>query len=220
MVELAPQTYEPPICVQTELVGNLRVENHLAGLGAVFVNGVDGGAPDSALVFSGVSEGGTPDVPNGEVAYLGQSPVSVREDRLVVDVPKRRTPHIQGPPAPEVCLAHQNGQRAVRECAQRAGVLFGVRCHHSSNVRLMFRVGYQVPLPGCRIADGAEIVPRWRQGVCRAAVKAGASAAKSRVRSTAFEDVGVAETVPEAVTLPLPSARRGAQALTPIAVKQ
>ncbi|MCY4536165.1 MAG: 4-hydroxy-3-methylbut-2-enyl diphosphate reductase, partial [Bryobacterales bacterium] len=160
------------------------------------VIGTVGEAPGQTIVVSSPHEAESVQVPPGSVAYLTQTTLSLDEAESIIAVLKRRFPHIQAPPAKDICYATENRQIAVKQTAPKADLLLVVGSQNSSNSRRMVEVGQQRGLPGHLIDDEHEIVPEWLQNVRTVAVSAGASAPESlvgsvvgRLRSLGFKTV-------------------------------
>ncbi len=294
IVELALQTYGPPIYVRKEIVHNRFVVRDLASRGAIFVDSVDdapsgarlvysahgvapsvrraakerglrvidatcplvtkvhleavkfakshstillighrdhdevigtvGEAPERMIVVSTPEEAEAARVPEGNVAYLTQTTLSLDEAQSIISVLKRRFPHIQAPPAKDICYATENRQIAVKYVAPKADLLLVVGSQNSSNSRRMVEVGAQRGLPGYLIDDGGDIAPSWLENARHVAVSAGASAPESLVKSVVehlqrlgFRDVLEVDAIEENVHFPLPQELRRAQPLAQIA---
>ena len=190
------------------------------------VIGTVGEAPEQTIIVASPEEAEAVHVPEGDVAYLTQTTLSLDEAQSIIDVLKRRFPHIQAPPAKDICYATENRQIAVKHVAEKADLLLVVGSQNSSNSRRMVEVGAQRGLPGYLIDDETDIVPSWFENAGRVAVSAGASAPESLVKdvldhlhSMGFEDVEEVEAVEEDVHFPLPPELRGAQPLTQIAME-
>lgn len=186
--------------------------------------GTMGEAPDRTIIVSTPEEAETVEVPDGDLAYLTQTTLSLDEVDSILLVLKRRFPHIQGPPAKDICYATENRQTAVKVCADQADLLLVVGSQNSSNSQRMVEVGIDHGLPGHLIDDEADIEPAWLERVNRVAVSAGASAQESVVQSVVrhltdqgFGTVRELVTVEEDVHFPLPAELRGASPLVQIA---
>ena len=189
------------------------------------VIGTVGEAPEQTIIVSSPEEAESVQVPEGNVAYLTQTTLSLDEAQSIIDVLRRRFPHILSPPAKDICYATENRQIAVKHVAQKADLLLVVGSQNSSNSRRMVEVGAQRGLPGYLIDDETDIVPSWFENAERVAVSAGASAPESLVRvvldhlySMGFQDVQEVEAIEEDVHFPLPPELQQAQSLTQIAI--
>ena len=187
------------------------------------VIGTVGEAPDQTIVVSTPDEAETVQVPDGDVAYLTQTTLSLDEAQSIIDVLKRRFPHIEAPPAKDICYATENRQIAIKHIASNADVLLVVGSQNSSNSARMVEVGAQRGLPSYLIDDEEDIESAWIEAVRTVAVSAGASAPESlvkgvleRLQSMGFHDVIEVEAVEEDVHFPLPPELRHAQGLMQI----
>lgn len=190
------------------------------------VIGTVGEAPDQTIVVSTPEEAETVKVPNGSVAYLTQTTLSLDEAQSIIDVLKRRFPQIEAPPAKDICYATENRQVAVKHAASRADLLLIVGSQNSSNSMRMVEVGAQRGLPGYLIDDERDIAPAWLENVHNVAVSAGASAPEPLVqrvlehlRREGFRNVIEIEAVEEDVQFPLPPELRQAQELMQISIE-
>ncbi len=184
------------------------------------VIGTVGEAPDRTIVIASREEAETVQVPDGSLAYLTQTTLSVSEAASIIAVLRRRFPHIQGPPAQDICYATENRQRAVREISQHADLLLVVGSDNSSNSQRMVEVGHLAGLRGHLINDKNDIRDTWLDGIRHVAVSAGASAPEdlvqsvvSDLRSRGFDEVQEVEAVHEDVRFPLPPELRSTQRL-------
>lgn len=189
------------------------------------VIGTVGEAPDRTIVIPDVATAETVQVPDGDVAYLTQTTLSVTEAQSIIGVLRRRMPHIQGPPSQDICFATENRQRAVREIAPEADLLLVVGSENSSNSLRMVEVGEAAGMAGHLIDDESDIDPSWLEGIRNVALSAGASAPESHVmrvvrhlQEAGFQTVREVEAVREDVTFPVPPELRAVHPLTQIAV--
>ncbi len=188
------------------------------------VAGTVGEAPDQTIVVSSPEEAEIVQVGEGNVAYLTQTTLSLDEAQSIIDVLKRRFPHIEAPPAKDICYATENRQIAIKHVAAKADLLLVVGSQNSSNSQRMVEVGAQRGLPGYLIDDERDIAPSWLENARKIAVSAGASAPESlvknvleRLQAMGFRNVVEVEAVEEDVHFPLPPELRHAQPLTQIA---
>lgn len=188
------------------------------------VIGTVGEAPEDTIVVSTPQEAETVEVPPGPVAFLTQTTLSLDEADAIEAVLRRRFPHIQAPPAKDICYATENRQRAIKSVAADADLLLVVGSKNSSNSQRMVEVGQGCGLKGYLIDDEGDIAASWLSTARRVAVSAGASAPESLVRrvvrylqQAGFASVQEREIVEENVHFPLPPELRGAQQLMQIA---
>lgn len=190
------------------------------------VIGTVGEAPDQTIVVSTPDEAETVQVPDGDIAYLTQTTLSLDEAQSIIDVLKRRFPQIKGPPAKDICYATENRQIAIKQTAPEADVLLVVGSQNSSNSARMVEVGAQRGLPSYLIDDQEDIEPAWIETARTVAVSAGASAPESlvkrvleRLQGMGFRDVIEVEAVEENVHFPLPPELQQAQNLMQISIE-
>ncbi len=115
------------------------------------------------------------------VAYVtqtthSQSDIAGIRERLV-----QKFPAIRGPRS-NVCYATQNRQNAVKELAQKAGILLVVGSKTSSNSNRLREVGVRAGMTGYLIDDETDIRSEWLEGQASVGVTAGASAPERLVR--------------------------------------
>ncbi len=295
IVELALETFGPPIYVRKEIVHNIHVVRELASKGAIFIDelsgvpigrrliysahgvapavreeaekrqlqvidatcplvtkvhleairfakahntillighrdhdevvGTMGEAPDRTIVVSCSEEAEQVEIPGHDVAYLTQTTLSLDEVESIISVLQRRFPHIQAPPAQDICYATENRQRAVKSVAPKADLLLVVGSQNSSNSKRLVEVGEHSGLPGHLIDNEQNISASWFEGVQNVAVTAGASVPEQLVqgvvqhlRNFGFHNVKNVEVIPENVFFPLPSVLKSDQPLTQIAM--
>ncbi len=187
------------------------------------VIGTFGEAPDNTIVVSSPPDAETVEVPPGSLAYLTQTTLSVDEAQSIISVLERRFPHIQGPPAKDICYATENRQQAVKRVASQADLLLIVGSKNSSNSQRLVEVGRQAGMASHLIDDERDIAPSWLQSSRNIAVSAGASAPESVVQQVirflqrnGYPTVRDFDVLEENVHFPLPAELRGIQPLTQI----
>src|SRR5262249_42034388 len=116
------------------------------------------------------------------ICYLTQTTLSLDETRGIMARLKQRFPHIEGPPAQDICYATENRQLAVKAVAPACQALLVVGSQNSSNSRRLVEVCQQAGVPAYLIDDESEVKPEWVRGVSTIAVTAGASAPENLVR--------------------------------------
>ena len=191
------------------------------------VIGTMGEAPDRTIIVSSPEEAAKVQIPDGSVAYLTQTTLSIDEAAAIIRVLRSRFPTIEAPPAKDICYATENRQRAIKEVAPRADLLLVVGSQNSSNSRRMVEVGIGSGVPGHLINDEREIRDEWLAEASCIAVSAGASAPELLVQrvvgflvAKGFGNTQEVESVPENVHVPLPRELRSRQQLTHIAAYQ
>ncbi len=182
--------------------------------------GTLGEAPDRTIVVSSPEQAETVEVPEGDLAYLTQTTLSLDEAGVIIGVLKRRFPHIKEPPAKDICYATENRQQAVKGAADSADYLLVVGSDSSSNSKRLVEVGTLAGMPGQLIEGPESIEPEWLEGIRTVAVSAGASAPDvlveavvDRLRELGFDNLREFDFLKEDVYFPLPRELRSASQL-------
>src|ERR1700723_2540420 len=146
------------------------------------------------------------------VRYLTQTTLSLDETREIIARLKVRFPHIQGPPAQDICYATENRQMAVKGVSEHCDLLLVVGSQNSSNAKRLVGVGEIFGVPSTLVNERRDIDITWLDGVKNVAVTAGASAPDYLVqelveflREHGFHDMEEIELVEEDVRFSLPS---------------
>jgi 4-hydroxy-3-methylbut-2-enyl diphosphate reductase len=109
------------------------------------------------------------------ITYLTQTTLATDETADIVDALRARYPHVEGPPASDICYATQNRQDAVRALAPDCDVLLVVGSTNSSNAARLREVARRL---GCRaeqLEDAGELELAWLARSPVIGVTAGAS---------------------------------------------
>jgi 4-hydroxy-3-methylbut-2-enyl diphosphate reductase len=186
------------------------------------VIGTKGEAPEQTIVVSSREEAFSVEVPNPEnVHYLTQTTLSLDEAGVIISALEKRFPHIEGPPAQDICYATENRQQAIKRRAETSDLLLVVGSQNSSNSRRLVEVGVNGGTPGYLIDDERDIEAPWLTGVRAVTITAGASAPEVLVQRVVehlrnqfdFNRVEEVEVIEENVMFPLPKelAARGDQ---------
>ena len=142
------------------------------------VEGTMGQAPEGAvLLISKPEDIDTLQVKDPEkLAFVTQTTLSVDDTADVIEVMRRRFPHIKEPTREDICYATSNRQMAVKELASHSDIVLVIGSKNSSNSNRLREVAER---SGCNayLIDGAEdIDPAWFQPDTRIGITAGASA--------------------------------------------
>ena len=187
------------------------------------VIGTSAEAPERTIVVSSAEQAEKVCVPDGGVAYLTQTTLSLDETEAIIRVLQQRFPEIEGPPAKDICYATENRQQAVKSVAPKADLLLVVGSENSSNSKRLTEVGQLAGTPSHLINDEEDILPTWLDGIQHVAVTSGASAPERIVQNVVrhlqacgFGYVQEIETTTEDLNFPLPPELRQAQPLTQI----
>jgi 4-hydroxy-3-methylbut-2-en-1-yl diphosphate reductase len=182
------------------------------------VVGTMGEAPEVTVLVESVEDAEALDLPDGPVAYITQTTLSVDETAEIIDVLKRRFPHIRGPQREDICYATSNRQWAVKELLQEVKLLLVIGSRNSSNSNRLVEVARAAGVASHLIDDESEIEPAWLDGVETVGVTSGASAPERLVervcdwfRARGVRDISPFASVYEDVVFRLPVELRRAE---------
>jgi 4-hydroxy-3-methylbut-2-enyl diphosphate reductase len=146
------------------------------------------------------------------VRYLTQTTLSLDETRDLVNRLKERFPHLEGPPAQDICYATENRQMAVKAISEVIDLLLVVGSENSSNSKRLVEVGDNFGVRSYLVNDRSDVVVGWLDGVKNVGVTAGASAPEHLVQELieflsehGFRQTEEIELVDEDVRFSLPS---------------
>ncbi len=187
------------------------------------VEGTMGEAPDSIVLVESPEEAETIELPDGPLAYITQTTLSVDETNEVIDVLRRRFPRIEAPKKEDICYATTNRQRAVKAMLGSIDLLLVIGSRNSSNSNRLVEVARAAGVMSYLIDDETEIEEAWLDGVETVGVTSGASAPERLVERVLdwFAARGVTNVSPfaeerEDIFFKLPAqVRPGAAAGTP-----
>jgi 4-hydroxy-3-methylbut-2-en-1-yl diphosphate reductase len=163
------------------------------------VVGTMGEAPESTVLVENVADAEALVLPaDAPVAYITQTTLSVDETTEIIDVLKKRFPHIRGPQREDICYATSNRQWAVKELVGEIDLLLVIGSRNSSNSNRLVEVSRMAGVPAHLIDDETEIEPGWLDGVETVGVTSGASAPERLVERVCewFRARGVTEITP------------------------
>ena len=163
------------------------------------VVGTMGEAPSATVLVQSVADAEALEHPDATpLAYITQTTLSVDETAEIVDVLKRRFPHIRGPQREDICYATSNRQWAVKELLGEVDLLLVIGSRNSSNSNRLVEVARASGVPSYLIDDETEIDERWLEGVATVGVTSGASAPERLVERVCdwFRAYGVSEITP------------------------
>lgn len=177
------------------------------------VIGTLGEVPQCSFLVETVEDVDRLDLPDPtRVRYLTQTTLSLTETRDIVNRLKERFPHIQGPPAQDICYATENRQMAVKAISEAIDLLLVVGSQNSSNSKRLVEVGDNLGVRSYLVNDCSELDPAWFEGVRNVGVTAGASAPEHLVQdlmkhlhNSGFHQMEEIEMVDEDVRFSLPS---------------
>ena len=146
------------------------------------------------------------------VRYLTQTTLSLDETRDLIGRLKERFPHLQGPPAQDICYATENRQMAVKAISEAIDLLLVVGSQNSSNSKRLVEVGDNFRVRSHLVNDCSDVDTAWLEGVKNVGVTAGASAPEHLVqelieflREHGFRQLEEIELVDEDVRFSLPA---------------
>ena len=146
------------------------------------------------------------------VRYLTQTTLSLDETRDLIGRLKERFPHLQGPPAQDICYATENRQMAVKAISEAIDLLLVVGSQNSSNSKRLVEVGDNFGVRSHLVNDCSDVDTAWLEGVKNVGVTAGASAPEHLVqelieflREHGFRQLEEIELVDEDVRFSLPA---------------
>ncbi|MFT6579816.1 MAG: 4-hydroxy-3-methylbut-2-enyl diphosphate reductase [Alphaproteobacteria bacterium] len=118
--------------------------------------GTMGQLPDGAAILVETREQAeTVECPDGPLAYITQTTLSVDDTGDIVDTLRRRFPNILGPRKEDICYATTNRQMAVKAIADQCDVMFVVGAPNSSNSKRLVEVGLNAGLPKSTLVQRA-----------------------------------------------------------------
>ena len=158
------------------------------------VEGTMGEAPDSIILVESIEQAERLEPPQTDrLAYITQTTLSVDETNEIVDVLRRRFPHIVAPKKDDICYATTNRQRAVKAMLSEVDRLLVIGSRNSSNSNRLVEVARATGVPSYLIDDETEIDESWLHGTETVGITSGASAPETLIRRVLawFADRGV-----------------------------
>jgi 4-hydroxy-3-methylbut-2-enyl diphosphate reductase len=176
--------------------------------GHVEAEGTMGEAPDQMTLVDGIAEAERVQPPEGPLAVVTQTTLSVDEVERIMAVLRRRFPNIETPKKEDICYATTNRQAAVKQLAERADLVLVVGSRTSSNSNRLREVAESCGVPAHLLMDPSEVEPSWRSDYRVVGVTSGASTPEELVENIVGSllqgnpgaDVSVLETIREDVT--------------------
>jgi len=183
------------------------------------VVGTMGEAPDATVLIETVEDAEALELPaDTPVAYITQTTLSVDETTEIIDVLKRRFPHIHGPQREDICYATSNRQWAVKEMLSQIDLLLVIGSHNSSNSNRLVEVAHLAGVKAHLIDDETQIDERWLKDVETVGLTSGASAPERLVarvcdwfRAEGVREISSFSSVYEDVVFRLPVELRRAE---------
>ena len=183
------------------------------------VEGTSGQAPERTVLVQDLEDARSVELPDGPLAYLTQTTLSVDETLAIVRVLQERYPRLEGPPREDICYATQNRQDAVKELVPRVDVLLVIGSKNSSNSNRLAEVARERGKPAYLVDDETEVDAAWLDGASVVGLTSGASAPEHLVErmlewlaARGFDDVEQVSVAEEGVRFSLPAGVRPAPA--------
>ena len=140
------------------------------------VEGTTGEAPENIVLVQTVEDVDGLELPDpSKVAYITQTTLSVDETTEIIDVLKRRFPHIHAPQREDICYATSNRQWAVKEMLNQIELLLVIGSGNSSNSNRLVEVARLAGVDAHLIDDETQIDERWLDDVETVGLTSGAS---------------------------------------------
>jgi 4-hydroxy-3-methylbut-2-en-1-yl diphosphate reductase len=146
------------------------------------VEGTSGQAPERTVLVQDLEDARSVELPDGPLAYLTQTTLSVDETSEIVRVLQSRYPHLEGPPREDICYATQNRQDAVKDLVPRVDVLFVIGSKNSSNSNRLVEVAREHGADSELIDNESQIQEAWLDGKRVVGISSGASAPEELVQ--------------------------------------
>ena len=123
-----------------------------------------------------------------QLAFITQTTLSVDDTAEIVDILRRRFPHIEGPRREDICYATTNRQAAVKAIAEGCDLLIVIGSPNSSNSQRLREVGERAGATRALLVQKvAELDWSALEGVRSVGITAGASAPESLVQEVLTE---------------------------------
>lgn len=181
------------------------------------VIGTMGVAPENIHLVTSLEDIEKLDPASSKLAYITQTTLSVEDTREIIAGLRRKFPHIEGPPADDICYATQNRQDAVKFMTPNCEVVIVVGSPNSSNSNRLREVAENMGAQAHMVDTAADLRAEWIAGARRVGVTAGASAPEvlveevvARLKALGAASVRQLDGITERVvfTLPRELARR------------
>lgn len=184
------------------------------------VEGTSGEAPDRVHLVDGAASIEALDFgPEEKLVWLSQTTLSVDETLEMVDLLKKKFPHVEDPPSDDICYATQNRQVAVKALAPECDLVIVVGSQNSSNSKRLVEVALQAGARDSHLVDYAhQIQEEWFDGVTTVGLTSGASVPEILVKGVldylaerGYAEVKEVRTASEKIVFSLPRELREAR---------
>ncbi|MBL8049499.1 MAG: 4-hydroxy-3-methylbut-2-enyl diphosphate reductase [Chthonomonas sp.] len=144
--------------------------------GHVEAEGTMGEAPDRMHLVETPEEAEALEIPHYDrLAVLTQTTLSISEVTAIMDVLRRRFPHMVTSAKEDICYATTNRQGAVHAMAREVDLVLVVGSRMSSNSNRLREVAESYGIPAFLLMSPDEIRPEWRTDYPRIGITSGAS---------------------------------------------
>ena len=138
--------------------------------------------PGSITLVETVADVDRLDLPDGNLAFLTQTTLSVDDTTAIVDALKTRFPSIRAPRSEDICYATSNRQAAVKAIAAKCDRMLVIGAPNSSNSLRLAEVAERLGVPAKLIERASDIDWGWLGEPSTVGITAGASAPEVLVR--------------------------------------
>jgi len=142
----------------------------------VEIIGTKGEAPDQTTVVESVADVANLDfAPDQKLFYTTQTTLSLLDVAEITEALKAKFPQIETLPSSSICYATTNRQMALKEIADKVGLILIVGDPTSSNSNRLREIGDKHNIPAYLINSKDEIDPTWLENISAIGLSAGAS---------------------------------------------
>ncbi len=144
--------------------------------GHVEAQGSMGHAPGQITLIDNIEEAETVQPPpDRPLAVATQTTLSVDEVNAILEVLKRRFPHLEQPKKEDICYATTNRQTAVKALAKQSDMVIVVGSQSSSNSNRLREVAEAQGVPAYLLLEPTEVRPEWVEQYRVIGITSGAS---------------------------------------------
>lgn len=155
---------------------------YIGHAGHVEAEGTMGEAPDRMTLVETPEQAETLELPpHDQLAVVTQTTLSVDEVGRIIEVLRRRFPHMQTPNKEDICYATTNRQMAVRALADQCDLVLVVGSKTSSNSNRLREVAETLGVESHLLMGADEVQPHWRTGYPVIGITSGASTPEALV---------------------------------------
>lgn len=155
---------------------------YIGHAGHVEAEGTMGEAPDRMTLVETPEQAETLELPpHDQLAVVTQTTLSVDEVGRIIEVLRRRFPHMQTPNKEDICYATTNRQMAVRALAGQCDLVLVVGSKTSSNSNRLREVAETLGVESHLLMGADEVQPHWRTNYPVIGITSGASTPEALV---------------------------------------